>query len=332
MGAGTGRSRLAAVGRGGSGERPGEKRWGGCLSRRLMTLFERIKQMYLFKYRVKGTDLYALAGMDNPPVVGTRRGRDGRDDEAADSSLKQLSWDQIRNVFDILKKQGLLGPLSTFALSRVYPQLYREYEAGGSQEFRQKWTRQQWFNEITTHYFPELNSVEVANAFRLVPDDANFFHVFIACMVWFMAWNFPGRQRFQFSMTRNGIEMVVVMVGPHIGHWSLYDSNKKQKGYGEKNRMFNIITSWDGSWDGSMERSHVVPFVYRALQEGWRFSPEVKDMIPDNVNASINMDCAHCGASQPTRTCGNGCGTLYCNDNCANAHWFGEAAHFEHCK
>lgn len=249
--------------------------------------------------------------------------------EPDDSSLRRLKWDQIRDVFDILKKQGLLGPLSTFALSRVYPQLYREYKDGGSQEFRQNWTRQQWYDKITTHYFPDWNSVEVANVFRLVPDDANFFHVFIACMVWFIAWNLPERQMFRFSMTRNGIKMDVEMVSPNIRRWlTTKKRNKNKTGYGEKDSFFDIIPYWDRS----TESSHVVPFVYRALQEDWRFSPEVKDMIPDNVNASINMDCAHCGASQPTRTCGNGCGTLYCNDNCAGAHWFGEAAHFEHCK
>lgn len=44
------------------------------------------------------------------------------------------------------------------------------------------------------------------------------------------------------------------------------------------------------------------------------------------------MECAHCGAENPKRACGNECGTLYCNDNCAQADWIGdEMSHFEFC-
>lgn len=44
------------------------------------------------------------------------------------------------------------------------------------------------------------------------------------------------------------------------------------------------------------------------------------------------MDCAYCGTENPQRACGNECGTLYCNDECAQADWIGEEApHFEFC-
>lgn len=44
------------------------------------------------------------------------------------------------------------------------------------------------------------------------------------------------------------------------------------------------------------------------------------------------MECAHCGTENPKRACGNECGTLYCNDQCAQSDWIGaEMPHWELC-
>lgn len=41
------------------------------------------------------------------------------------------------------------------------------------------------------------------------------------------------------------------------------------------------------------------------------------------------MECTHCGTREAQRECGHQCGTLYCGEACAEAHW---PAHFERCE
>jgi hypothetical protein len=270
-----------------------------------------------------------------------QRKRDDEPDITHDTSLQRLSWDNIRDVFTILKQQGLLGPLSSAALTIAYANLQREYQHGGSAAFRQKWTRDDWYSAIIQS-FPDLSPLEVVAVFRTFPTNANFFHVFIAFMVWSMASPITINNWSRIKMERDGYFMVVYYAFA-VRSYTIFNADPDQGNnwehvtdsvYAEKN--VGLIRHWDydDETPSVMQKqisNDVVSFFYQALQEGWRFAHYVAREAPANVQASITTDCAHCGTPQPERACGNGCGTLYCNDNCANAHWFGEAAHFEYC-
>jgi hypothetical protein len=45
----------------------------------------------------------------------------------------------------------------------------------------------------------------------------------------------------------------------------------------------------------------------------------------------MEQQCAHCGEPGAQRECGADCGTPYCGEQCADAHWLGDEAHWEFC-
>lgn len=266
-----------------------------------------------------------------------------------DTSLQRLTWNNIRDVFVILKKQGLLGPLSTAALKAAYAKLLRDFQRGGSEAFRQSWTRDEWFAyfwqtlghqmaDENAHFEEEADDYDhqklmttyeynLHNEWNAFPDNANFFHVFIAYLV-------RSLQLESVTLERDGYYMRIYYHDNIIDHYAMYNGNpdiaENRTDYQRNISGVNWILNWNREdWDSS----EIVPFVYRALQDGWRFrdAHDIMERAPREILAQIgtqqpmqgaSLCCAQCLERDAQVQCGHQCETaFYCGQECADAHY-----------
>lgn len=65
------------------------------------------------------------------------------------------------------------------------------------------------------------------------------------------------------------------------------------------------------------------------IRSGWnQFQIRNTFQGTTEIFSKIGTECANCASHAPKRACGQKCGTLYCNQNCADAHW---NEHHEQC-
>jgi hypothetical protein len=275
-----------------------------------------------------------------------------------DTSLQRLSWGNIRDVFKLLKDKGLLGPLSNAALQIAYANLKRSYDKGGSEAFRQSWSKEQWWDffrstfdeEISTsarkafetaefddaidwdgdpqdqdvwdaawEYFTDAYLTEIRESWMSFTPEANYFHVFIAFLIRFVVPD-------HVLMTRYGNYIRIHLDDLWIRYYETYNGNPLEvenfeynTGIIEPHHATDTIEYWDEK-DGSQL---TVKFIYKALQDGWRFtdSKALMEMAPEPVKSQIGT-CDNCKRDKARVQCGHNCKiAFYCGQECADAHY-----------
>jgi hypothetical protein len=284
-----------------------------------------------------------------------------------DASLQQLPWNSIRDVFAILKKKNLLGPLSVSALKIAYANLKRSYEAGGTSEFRSSWNKKEWFGffrnsfddqisdsaraaferdefdgaiewdgdpqdqwvwDNAYEYFTDAYQTEVRESWDDFPETANYFHVFIAFMVRFLPLDG------EILMTQYGSYMRITYFDKWVHSYDTYNGDPSDVG-----NLTDTISvehwkdeRWIQYWNEAPGSTLTVEFIYRALEDGWRFADRktILENTPDTVQSqidkptmqSVTIYCANCKKKNVKFQCGHICGAaFYCNQKCADTHW-----------
>lgn len=273
----------------------------------------------------------------------------------ADTSLQRLSWSNIRDVFKILKEKGLLGPLSNAALTIAYSNLKRSYQQGGSDAFRQSWTKEQWWDFFRNTFYEETSnkareafekdefdgvidwggdpqdqgvwdeayenftdtySLEIMDSWMSFPPNANYFHVFIAFFIRFVA---PG----DVIMTRDGYYMHIKFNDAYISQYQTYNgdpSNVENMTDSQGPRIFDEKILY---WNENLGSDLTVKFIYEALQDGWRFTgaKTLMELAPESVKSQIG-NCHNCQRVEAQVQCGHKCKkAFYCGQKCADIHY-----------
>lgn len=146
--------------------------------------------------------------------------------------------------------------------------------------------------------FTDSYWLEILESWMSFPPEANYFHVFIAFFIRFVVPD-------TVSMTRNGDYMRIHLDDRRIEYYVTWQIKHPKNATGE-------------FWSGP-----AVDFIYKALQDGWRFT-DAKGLMqnaPEPVKSQIGT-CDNCKRDKARVQCGHNCKVaFYCGQQCANAHY-----------
>lgn len=190
--------------------------------------------------------------------------------------------------------------------------------------------------EETQNNWIEERQTELLQEWDDFPADSNFFHVFIAFLARF-SLTLPSKYTCVMTKRIDEETTMHLSVESILPHGTMDLATLRSHG--------QPIPDLDVAWMnrlGYVQRedpdvvhfvphfrhTKYVPFIYHALQAGWRFDPEQLSEMPKSIQS-----CVVCGdSSQPLLQCGGQCGlpdAIYCGTECQRVHWY--EGHRNHC-